>query len=95
MRTKRKREPKAGVSHGSHDPEDKMLACLNHSIPMKGKSSTYRDYIAACGRWFGLLTPAQQETVLVVIDCYAGPHRDAAKGIAAELPAAPKCPRLP
>jgi hypothetical protein len=87
-----RRPAKTGISQNSHAADDKMRACLFYSVPMGGKNAEVRNYIAACGRWHADLSPDQRETVLVVLDCYAGPHRDAAEGIAANLPSAPKCP---
>ncbi len=73
----------------SHDPADKLLACLNYSATPIDK---HRAYFDACMRWYNQLSPDHRETALTVIDAYSGPHRNAAAGIAAAMPAAPKCP---
>ena len=70
---------------------DKLLACLNYAV--RGKAAKeWPMYFAACSRWFDELTAKERETVWVVIDCYAGPRRDAAESIADALPSAPACP---
>ena len=72
---------------------DKLFACLNHSVGVA--SAAYMkapNYFDACARWHAELTPDQRETVLIVQDAYAGPHRKTAEGIADSLPSAPKCP---
>ena len=74
----------------SGDARDKLAACLNYCAMPAG--SAHHAYFDACARWFNLLSPDQKETVLTVIDCVAGPHGNAAEGIAATLPPAPTCP---
>ncbi|HEV8716850.1 MAG TPA: hypothetical protein VGX03_29030 [Candidatus Binatia bacterium] len=68
---------------------DKLTACLNHANTSQDKQE--QAYFDACSRWFTLLSPDNCETALRVIDCYSGPHRKAAEGIATSLPPAPRC----
>jgi len=82
----------AGISHLSRDPADKLAACLNHSVRAGPEYQLERNYFDACARWWGELTPEQRETGSVVIDAFTHRHRKGAEGIAASLPAAPKCP---
>ena len=82
-----------GVSKLSREATDKLYACLNHGTNVG--SATYiqnPDYFAACSRWHAELTPADQETVLVVIDAFTHARWDAAAEIASSLPSAPKRP---
>jgi hypothetical protein len=64
----------AGISKNSGDPEDKLLACLNHGVNIGG-AAYMKDpnYFDACARWHAELTPLQRDTVRIVQDCYAGP----------------------
>jgi hypothetical protein len=48
------------------------------------------DYFAAYARWHAELTPADKETVLVVIDAFTHARWDAAAEITSTLPSAPK-----
>jgi hypothetical protein len=75
----------------SADATDKMLACLNHVFT----GSDYKmapAYYDACARWWAQLSPEQQQTGQLVIDAHDGPQREAALGIAASLPPAPRYP---
>ena len=74
----------------SGDAADKLAACLNYSATPDGAARHL--YFDACARWFNSLSPDDEETVLTVIDCVAGPHGDIAESIAASLPPAPKFP---
>ena len=68
------------------------MAALDHGVNVgRAGYQQHPDYFAVCARWHAELTPDQRDTVLVVIDAYAGPHRDAAESIAAQLPSAPGC----
>ena len=89
-----KRTTKAGISELSKAPADKLAACLSSAVRQSPDYPTHRQYFDACARWWAELTPLQRDTVQIVQDCYAGPHRDAAESIAASLPSAPKCPPL-
>jgi hypothetical protein len=76
------------------DPRDKLLAALNWPI---GKFHQGRDYerapmyFDACFEWFKALSAAD-ETVFTLADVVASAHKDAAEGMAAHLPPAPRCP---
>ena len=75
----------------SGDATEKMLACLNHAFT----GADYKmapAYYDACARWWAQLSPEQRTTGQIVIDSYAGPQREAALGIAATLPPAPRSP---
>lgn len=88
-----KRDPERGISRNSHDAADKLYACLNHGTNVGSAAYIQNpDYFAACARWHAELTPADKETVLVVIDAYTHARQDAAEKIADSLPSAPKRP---
>jgi hypothetical protein len=78
----------------SSDPRDKLLAALNwHYATLKG--ATYDRapiYFDLCLEWHQKLSADDQETCLTLADVLASAHKDAAEGIAASLPAAPRCP---
>jgi hypothetical protein len=85
------RQSGAGISSNSGDPADKLMAWLNHGVNVGGAAYMQApNYFDACARWHAELTPLQRDTVQIVQDCYADPHRDAAESIAASLPSAPK-----
>jgi hypothetical protein len=49
-------------------------------------------YYDACFEWHQKLSAADQELVLTLADVMASAHKDSAEGMAASLPAAPRCP---
>jgi hypothetical protein len=60
-----------------------LMAALSYGVNVGSAAClTDPDYFNACARWHAGLTPADKETVLVVIDAYTH-ARDNAESIAA------------
>jgi hypothetical protein len=79
----------------SSDPRDKLLAALNRSYGKLKHSAPYDRapmYFDACLEWHERLSADEQETVLTLADVMASAHKDAAEGMAASLPPAPRNP---
>ena len=71
------------------------MACFSNAVRLSPEYKRgHRSYFEFCARWWAELTPDQRDAAQIVIDCYAGPHRDAAESVAAGLPSAPKRPLL-
>jgi hypothetical protein len=49
-------------------------------------------YFDACWEWFQTLSRNNQELVETLADVVGSAHKDAAEGMAASLPPAPRCP---
>ena len=81
---------KGPVTVMSGDAADKLAACLNWAS--SSEENATQDYFDACARWFALLSPDDRDAVRTIIDVMANAHKNAAKGMAATLPPAPKCP---
>lgn len=79
---------KGPVIRMSGDAADKLAACF----AKPSKDPTEQRYFDACARWWSMLTPQNQDVVRTIIDVMVSPHRDAAEGMAAGLPEAPKRP---
>jgi len=78
----------------SSDPRDKLLAALNWSYGRYKESTVYTTapiYFDLCLEWHRKLSD-DKETVLTLANAFGSAHRGAAEGIAASLPAAPRCP---
>ena len=79
----------------SSDPRDKLLAALNwHYGKLKRGAECDRApiYFDGCWEWFQRLSAEDQDLVLTLADVMASAHKDAAEGMAASLPPAPRCP---
>jgi len=81
---------KGAVIKMSGDAADKLSACFAWACT--SKDPTEQRYFDACARWWSMLTPQNQDVVRTIIDVMASPHKDAAEGMAAKLPEAPKRP---
>ena len=80
----------------SDEAKDKLaaaLAALGYAR-LRGSVEFKRApiYYDACSQWFERLSGDDQETCRTLADVIAGPHKTAAKGMAAALPAAPRRP---
>ena len=71
---------------------DKLTACFAWACT--STDPTEQCYFDACARWWSMLTSQNQDVVRTIIDVMASPHKDAAEGMAAGLPEAPKRPNL-
>jgi len=49
-------------------------------------------YYDRCWEWFQKLPEGEQDAVRTIVDVAASAHKDAALGMAASLPPAPRCP---
>ena len=80
----------------SDDPRDKLqaaLAALGYArIRDSAEYKRLALYYDAVNVWFEALMEDQRETCRTLVDVIAGPHKAAAEGMAAALPAAPRCP---
>jgi hypothetical protein len=79
----------------SSDARHKLLAALNWAYAKSRDSATYQRapiYFMACAEWHERLSADDQETFLTLAEVMASAHKGAAGGIAASLPAAPRCP---
>ena len=74
----------------SGDAADKLAACFAGACT--STDPTEQRYLDACARCWSLLTPQNRDVVRTIIDVMASPHKDAAEGMAAGLPEAPKRP---
>jgi hypothetical protein len=80
----------------SDDPKDKLaaaLAALGHARLRDSaefqRAASYYDEVAL---WYSRLSAADQELVQILADVVGSSHKDAAEGMAASLPPAPRCP---
>jgi len=77
----------------SNRPTDKPQACLNHDWNGPDRDLPV-EYLRACAQWFAGLSDGDRRVAGSAVWVYAsGDDRNAAK-IAADLPAAPRCPTL-
>jgi hypothetical protein len=79
----------------SRDARDKLLAALNWPHGKFTDSITFKKapiYFTACLDWYERLSASDQELCRTLADVIAGAHRDAAEGMAASLPPAPRNP---
>jgi hypothetical protein len=75
----------------SHSPTDKLQACLNHDWDGPDRDFPV-EYLQACAQWFADLSDGDRRVAGSAVWVYAsGDHRSATM-IAADLPAAPRCP---
>ena len=74
----------------SGDAADKLAA--RPKWASSSEETATQDYFDACARWFALLSLDDRDAVRTIIDVMASAHKNAAKGMAATLPPAPKCP---
>jgi hypothetical protein len=81
---------KGPVIKMSGDAADKLAA--GFAWACHSTDPTEQRYFDACARWWSMLTPQNQDVVRTIIDVMASPHKDAAEGMAAGLPGAPKRP---
>jgi hypothetical protein len=83
----------AKASALSNNPADKLFACLNYSV-----ITASADYISAplyfdaCRAWYDRLSRKHRGIVALVISAYTDRDGVVAERIAADLPAAPRCP---
>ncbi|HVR66325.1 MAG TPA: hypothetical protein VMT98_06780 [Verrucomicrobiae bacterium] len=75
----------------SDDAQDKLQACLNQTWAESDYLSE-KIYYDACTAWWDDMLPEHQAIGVAVLDAYDIDHPEAAARIAANLPAAPKCP---
>jgi hypothetical protein len=83
------------VPSPSNDARDKLLAALNWPYGRMKHTDTYGRapmYFEMCWEWYQRLSPEDQDAVATIADVMAGAHKDAAEGMAASLPPAPRCP---
>lgn len=79
----------------SSDARDKFLAGLNWIIGKHRAGATYKlapIYFDECAAWHERLSADDKELVLTLADVMACAHKDAAEGMAASLPPAPRNP---
>src|SRR4029453_19427198 len=79
----------------SSDARDKLHAALNWPHGKFTDSITFKKapiYFMACLDWYERLSASDQELCRTLADVIAGAHRDAAEGMAASLPPAPRNP---
>jgi hypothetical protein len=79
----------------SSDARDKLLAALNWIIGKHRAGATYKlapIYFDECAAWHDKLSEDDKETVLTLADVVGSAHKDAAEGMAASLPPAPRNP---
>ena len=79
----------------SDDPRDKLAAALSWSWGKQKNSIQYERapmYFDACLEWHERLSADDKELVLTLADVMGSAHKAAAEGMAASLPAAPRCP---
>jgi hypothetical protein len=81
---------KGPVIRMSGDAADKLAACFAWAC--HSSDPTEQRYFDACARSWSMLTPQNEDVVRTIIDVLASPHKDAAEGMAAGLPEAPKRP---
>jgi hypothetical protein len=79
----------------SNDARDKLMAALSRHYGKSRRSAEYQRgpmYYDLCAEWHDRLSPDDQELCLTHADVMASAHKDAAEGMAASLPPAPRCP---
>jgi len=79
----------------SDHPRDKLAAALNCWVGMLKQGETYDQapmYFDACWEWFQKLPANEQDAISTIVEVIASPHKNAALGVAASLPPAPRNP---
>jgi hypothetical protein len=79
----------------SESPRDKLAAALGWHYGQFKKSREYRIapiYFDMLVEWHEKLSADDKELVLTLADVVGSAHKDAAEGMAASLPPAPRCP---
>jgi hypothetical protein len=77
----------------SNSPIDKLQACLNHD--WDGPDYDFPvEYLRACAQWFAGLSLGDRGVAGSAVWVYASGDDKSAAKIAADLPAAPKCPLM-
>jgi hypothetical protein len=77
----------------SDDAGDKLLAALNWTYGRQRGNATYERapmYFDACSEWYDGLSDDDQELCRTLADVVSSAHMDAAVGMAASLPPAPR-----
>ena len=77
----------------SNDPAHKLQAVLNHTLADPNKDLPPA-YVAACWRWFSVLSGDDQVIAAVARAAYDKGDEGEAVEAAAALPPAPVCPLL-
>jgi hypothetical protein len=79
----------------SDSPRDKLAAALGWHYGQFKQSREYRIapiYFDMLVEWYEKLSAEDKELVLTLADVVGSAHKDAAEGMAASLPPAPRCP---
>ncbi len=79
----------------SDAPRDKLAAALGWHYGQFKQSREYQIapiYFDMLVEWHEKLSADDKETCLTLADVMASAHKEAAEGMAASLPAAPRCP---